>query len=62
MEPGPYPGGTRAVVSPTTDRLVVRERSVVKAKRAQATILEQLGIEPPRRMRMRGPTLASSLQ
>jgi transposase len=45
------------VVLPTTDGRTIRVRCVVKPGRAQAMLLERLGLELPRRLRMRGPAV-----
>jgi transposase len=45
------------VVLPTTDGHTLRVRCVVKPERAQAMLLERLGLELPRRLHMRGPAV-----
>ena len=47
------------VVLPTTDGRTLRVRCVVKPERPQAMLLERLGLELPRRLRMRGPVMAA---
>jgi transposase len=49
------------VVLPTTDGVEMRVRCVVKPEPSQAMILERLGIELPRRLRMRETALAGAL-
>jgi hypothetical protein len=48
-------------VLPTTDGVVMRVRCVVKPEPAQAMILERLGIELPRRLRMGEPAMVSAM-
>jgi transposase len=47
------------VVLPTTDGRTLRVRCVVKPERAQAMLLERLGLELPRRLRMRTTAMMS---
>ncbi len=49
------------VVLPTVDGLPLRVRCVVKPERAQAMLLERLGLELPRRLRVRGAVAASTV-
>lgn len=49
------------VVLPTTDGRTLRVRCVVKPERPQAMLLERLGLELPRRLRMRGPVVAGAV-
>ena len=46
------------VVLPTTDARQIRVRCVVKPERPQAMLLERLGLELPRRLRIHGPVIA----
>jgi len=49
------------VVLPTTDGVVMRVRCVVKPEPSQAMILERLGVELPRRLRVGEPVLAGAV-
>ena len=49
------------VVLPTTDGVVMRVRCVVKPEPAPAMILERLGLQLPRRLRMSQPALVGSV-
>ena len=49
------------VVLPTTDGRTLRVRCVVKPERAQAMLLERLGLELPRRLHMRGGVLEGAV-
>jgi transposase len=49
------------VVLPTTDGSTLRVRCVVKPERPQAMLLERLGLELPRRLRMRGTAVTSAV-
>lgn len=49
------------VVLPTSDGRTLRVRCVVKPERPQAMLLERLGLELPRRLRMRGVAVASAM-
>ena len=49
------------VVLPTTDGRTLRVRCVVKPEQAQAMLLERLGLELPRRLRMRGPAVTTQV-
>ena len=46
------------VVLPTTDGHQLRVRCVVKPERAQAMLIERLGLDLPRRLRIQGPVTA----
>ena len=50
------------VVLPTTDGKEVRVRCVVKPERAQAILIERLGLDLPRRLRIYSPIAAAGVE
>ena len=49
------------VVLPTTDGRQLRVRCVVKPERAPAMLIERLGLELPRRLRIQGPAVVAAV-